>query len=108
MALRHLAQHLEYIYTFLDAVLGLDISRNMHREMVSITSYPFFGKLENIITLSVDLLDRPNFHSCGFEKLNQLRKIVFDRCFIRHLTSTTFVYISRNVTELIHNQDSLS
>lgn len=79
---------------------GLDISRNMHREMVSITSYPFFGKLKNIITLSIDLLDRPNFHSCGFEKLNQLRKIVFDRCFIRHLTNTTFVYISRSVTEL--------
>jgi hypothetical protein len=42
----------------------------------------------------------PNFHSCGFEKLNQLRKIVFDRCFIRYLTNTTFVYISRSVTEL--------
>jgi hypothetical protein len=51
------------------------------------------SKQTNIITLSIDLLDRPNFHSCGFEKLNQLRKIVFDRCFIRHLTNTTFVYI---------------
>ena len=79
---------------------SLDISRNMHLEMVSITSYPFFGKLKNIITISVDLLDYPNFHSCGFEKLSQLRKIVFDRCFIRHLTNTTFEYISRSVTEM--------
>lgn len=88
------------VFSPLLALKSLDISRNVPREMVSTTSYPFIGKLKNIMTLSVDLIERPNFRGCGFENLSQLRKIVFDRCYIRYLTNTTFVYISRCVTEV--------
>jgi hypothetical protein len=73
------------VFKPLVSLLTLDIKQNMPKLTLSRTSYPYFGDLRNLSSLSVDLVSRPDFATSGLERLTNLRKLVFDNCGIEQL-----------------------
>jgi len=68
------------VFKPLVSLFTLDIKQNMPKLTLSRTSYPYFGDLRNLSSLSVDLVSRPDFATSGLKRLTNLRKLVFDNC----------------------------
>jgi len=88
------------VFKPLVSLLILDIKHNMPKITLSRTSYPYFGDLRNLSSLSLDLVSRPDFATSGLERLTNLRKLVFDHCGIEQLYNETLLYISPNIEEV--------
>lgn len=85
--------YIKGVFKPLVSLLTLDIKHNMPKMTLSRTSYPYFGDLRKLSSLSLDLVSRPDFATSGLERLINLRKLVFDHCGIEQLYNETLLYI---------------
>lgn len=78
----------------------LDIRHNMKKGYTSKVQYPLFENLPNLKELSLDLIGDPGFDNCGFEKLQNITKIVFENCDLRLILNNTFSMLPENLEEI--------
>ncbi|CAC5398976.1 unnamed protein product [Mytilus coruscus] len=88
------------VFSPLKRLQQLDIRHNMKKKYTSKVQYPLFENLHNLRKLSLDLIDDPVFDNCGFEKLQNITKIVFENCDLRMILNNTFSMLPNNLEEI--------
>ncbi|XP_071167956.1 toll-like receptor 4 [Mytilus edulis] len=79
----------------------LDIQRNIQEHNNDVYRYPdvAFGVFKKIVYLALDLAPIPELGQ-GFQNLQNLKSLIFDRCFLKFLRGDTFENFTSNLEEL--------
>ncbi|CAC5395023.1 unnamed protein product [Mytilus coruscus] len=89
------------IFLPIENLTVLDIQRNIQEHNDDVYRYPdeAFAVLKKIVYLALDLAPNPEFGQ-GFKNLQNLKSLIFDRCFLKYLREKTFENFSLNLEEL--------